>query len=377
MRSWNLTHNGATETSRGTHAATSCSGRSAAPRPWASEGCWQRAARSGPGTTSLQHHDDAPAASNKPKRGGTLRLASSGGGTSDTLDGNNCTETLDFARAPQLYDCLMEVDANAIPQLALADELTPNADATEWTIRVRKGVEFHNGKTLTIDDVLYTFNRIVKNNFSGASGLAYMDLKNVKKLDAYTVSIPMTAGYSILPYTLVGDGEMSIVPEGYDPKKPGRDGRLQVRVVQPRVTEHLLAERQLLAQRPALLRLARDQRLRRRDGAGERCALERRRLRRPALRWPASPPSRRAARSSRSGPDLDGCPSRCDSTSPRSTTSASARRCGSSSTGLRCSELVFGGHGLIGNDMFGVEPGRLRHAPSPSGSRTSPRRSPC
>ena len=44
---------------------------------------------------------------------------------------------------------------------------------------------------LTIDDVLYTFNRIVKNNFSGASGIAYMDLKSVRKRDAYTVSIPM------------------------------------------------------------------------------------------------------------------------------------------------------------------------------------------
>jgi hypothetical protein len=38
----------------------------------------------------------------KPKRGGRLRLASTGGGSSDTLDGNNAVENLDFARAPQL-----------------------------------------------------------------------------------------------------------------------------------------------------------------------------------------------------------------------------------------------------------------------------------
>ena len=174
---------------------------------------------SGSGTTSSSTTTTTSAA-NKPKRGGSLRLASSGGGTSDTLDGNNCVENLDFARAPQLYDCLMEVDANAIPQPALAEELTPNADATEWTIRIRKGVVFHNGKPFTIDDVLYTFNRIITNKFAGASGLAFMDLKNAKKLDAYTVKIPMTAGYSILPITLIGDGEMSIVPEGYNPKKP-------------------------------------------------------------------------------------------------------------------------------------------------------------
>jgi peptide/nickel transport system substrate-binding protein len=160
------------------------------------------------------------AVSTKPTQGGTLTLASSGGGAADTLDGNNSVETLDFARAPQLYDTLMEVDANNLPQLHLADEVTPNANATEWTIRVKKGVVFHNGKPLTIDDVLYTFNRIITNKFSAASGLAYMNLKDAKKLDSYTVRIPMTAGYSILDWSLVGNGEMSIVPEGYDPKHP-------------------------------------------------------------------------------------------------------------------------------------------------------------
>jgi peptide/nickel transport system substrate-binding protein len=176
----------------------------------------------------------APSAvSGKAKQGGTITLASSGGGASDTLDGNNCVETLDFARAPQLYDTLMEVDANNIPQLHLADEVTPNADATEWTIRVKNGVVFHNGKPLTIDDVLYTFNRIVRNDFSGASGLAYMDLKNAKKLDSYTVRIPMVSGYSILAWSLVGNGEMSIVPEGYDPKHPVGTGPFKYKSFTP------------------------------------------------------------------------------------------------------------------------------------------------
>ncbi len=169
----------------------------------------------------------------KPKRGGRLRLASTGGGSSDTLDGNNAVENLDFARAPQLYDCLMEVDANATPQLALAEEVTPNANATEWTIRVRKGVEFHNGKELNIDDVLFTFNRILTNKFSAASGLAFMNLPAAKKLDAYTVRIPMHAGYSIMPSTLMGEGEMSIVPVGYDPKKPVGTGAFKYQSFTP------------------------------------------------------------------------------------------------------------------------------------------------
>jgi peptide/nickel transport system substrate-binding protein len=107
-----------------------------------------------------------------------------------------------------------------VPKPALAEEVTSNKDATKWTIRVKKGIQFHNGKTLDIDDVLFTFNRIVKNQLSGAAGLAFMNLKDARKLDSRTVEIPMKRGYSILPLSLVADGEMSIVPVGYNPKKP-------------------------------------------------------------------------------------------------------------------------------------------------------------
>lgn len=172
-------------------------------------------------------------AAGTPKKGGTLTLASTGGGSSDTLDGNNCVENLDFARAPQLYDTLIEVDQNNNLYPHLAEEVTSNADATMWTIRVRKGVEFHNGKTLTIDDVLFTFNRIISNKFSAASGLQFMDLKNAKKLDAYTVQIPMTQGYSILEWALVGNGEISIVPVGYNPKSPVGTGPFKYKSFTP------------------------------------------------------------------------------------------------------------------------------------------------
>lgn len=171
----------------------------------------------------------------KPKRGGKLRLASSGGGAEDTLDANAAVNNLDFARAPQLYDTLCEFNAKAEIVNALAEEVTPNSTATEWTIRVRSGVLFHNGKEMTIDDVLYTFNRIVTKSLSGASGLAYMNLKAAKKLDKYTVKIPMHRGYSILPMSFLGNGEMSIVPVGYNPKNPVGTGAFKFKSFQPGV----------------------------------------------------------------------------------------------------------------------------------------------
>ena len=38
----------------------------------------------------------------------------------------------------------------------LAEEMTPNADATEWTIKLKPGITWHNGKDFTADDVAYT-----------------------------------------------------------------------------------------------------------------------------------------------------------------------------------------------------------------------------
>ena len=159
-------------------------------------------------------------AGSKPKRGGTLRAGLSGGGSSDTLDGDACVENVDFARAPQLYNEVIEGDLDDIAKLSLAEEISSNKNATEWTIRLKKGITFHDGKPLTSEDVLFTMQRIVSKNFSGALGLAPVDLKNVKLVDSLTLTIPCHTPYSTFPFAMTNAGEQSIVPTNYNPKKP-------------------------------------------------------------------------------------------------------------------------------------------------------------
>ncbi len=45
------------------------------------------------------------------------------------------------------------------PVPALAESWEPSADAATWTFTIRKGVKFHDGKELTIDDVIKTLQR--------------------------------------------------------------------------------------------------------------------------------------------------------------------------------------------------------------------------
>src|SRR5580698_11475906 len=71
----------------------------------------------------------------KPRYGGTLRAGLTGGSTADTLDPLNAITNVDFSRIDNLYEPLIGLTPAAQPVNVLAEELTHNANATEWTVR--------------------------------------------------------------------------------------------------------------------------------------------------------------------------------------------------------------------------------------------------
>ena len=155
------------------------------------------------------------------KKGGTLRAALSGGSSSDTLDAQVGITTIDFARIFQLYEPLIGFDTDAKLVPILAESLTPSSNAKVWTLKLRQGVMFHNGKEMTADDVIFSFQRIVdpKAPLPGASPISTVDVAGMKKVDKYTVTIPCKAPFAILDQT-VANYYYNIVPVGYDPKNP-------------------------------------------------------------------------------------------------------------------------------------------------------------
>ena len=95
-----------------------------------------------------------------PKKGGRLRIGLSGASTADSLDsgGACCDPIWELNIVRQVRNCLVEIDPTGkpIPELAVGWESTP--DASKWVFKIRKGVEFHNGKTLDANDVIYSIN---------------------------------------------------------------------------------------------------------------------------------------------------------------------------------------------------------------------------
>src|SRR3954451_16326563 len=156
------------------------------------------------------------AAAGKPKRGGNFRLGVTGGGTKDIFDGQNIITKPDQARLVSAFETLLTFD----DQYNLTkDGLATNVVAdtpTQYTIELRKGIEFHNGKTMTADDVIYSLQRIGTkgNGLTGYAATASMDIKNIKKVDQYTVRLPLKTPDSTVPQTLASY-TFGIVPVGY------------------------------------------------------------------------------------------------------------------------------------------------------------------
>jgi peptide/nickel transport system substrate-binding protein len=178
------------------------------------------------------------AVSTKPKRGGNLRVTLLGGGSADTLDAQKWVTYPDIARSCALYDPLVRCDALDGPQLWLAEEISPYKNSAKaWIVRVRSGVEFHNGKEVTADDVLYSFQRVLnpKNPLEGDTALAAVDVASARKLDKYTVLFPMMFGYSSFVSQLYSSYASNIIPVGYDPSHPVGSGPFKLESFTPGV----------------------------------------------------------------------------------------------------------------------------------------------
>ncbi|HEX5194953.1 MAG TPA: ABC transporter substrate-binding protein [Solirubrobacteraceae bacterium] len=102
----------------------------------------------------------------------------------------------------------------------LATKWTHNGDGTVWTFKLRSGVKFHNGKPMTADDVVYTFQqqadpKNASNALSTFQGVLKPD--GVRKVDSETVAFHLEAANGSFPYIISSDNYNAIiVPKGTD-----------------------------------------------------------------------------------------------------------------------------------------------------------------
>ena len=148
-----------------------------------------------------------------PKKGGRFRAGVPAFSTTDTLDPATLTDIGNYFIGWQVRNNLIELDyeGNAIPELA--ESMEASADAANWTFKLRKGVEFHNGKTLEAEDVIYSFNhhRGEKSKSGGKAMVA--QIKDIKADGKNTVIFELTGGNADFPFIL-SDYHFAIFPVG-------------------------------------------------------------------------------------------------------------------------------------------------------------------
>jgi len=148
----------------------------------------------------------------EPKKGGVLKIGMYGGQTTDTLDPALATNPTTFLLGRLWGDTVVTITPDKKVEMALLDKIEGNADGTEWTMTVRKGIKFHDGSDMTADDVVATFKRHSDANAkSGALGVM-QGIKEIKQ-DGDKITLTMTGPNADLPY-LLADYHLVIQPKG-------------------------------------------------------------------------------------------------------------------------------------------------------------------
>lgn len=149
------------------------------------------------------------------RRGGDLRVGLTGGGSTDTLNPYlGGLTAIGTARAQQIYQPLVQLANNAQVQYVLAEEIVPNGSTSNWIIRLRPGVTFHNGKPFGADDVISFFQTAVnpKTGLTGGLVLTPIEISGLKKIDSLTVEVPMSVPFGSFPEQLAALWWVMYVP---------------------------------------------------------------------------------------------------------------------------------------------------------------------
>ncbi len=155
--------------------------------------------------------------------------------TFNEVDPIMSTDTASSEVIHQMYEALTEYP-NGVAEIenVLLDEFDVSEDGTTWTFELKEGIEFHDGREMTAEDVKYSWLRTVDSEFSErvgftldpatGVGLDYEDVEDsgITIVDEYTLEIELVSpnpdvldiisysSFCVMPEGLVGD------VEGYD-----------------------------------------------------------------------------------------------------------------------------------------------------------------
>jgi peptide/nickel transport system substrate-binding protein len=135
------------------------------------------------------------ARADEPKKGGVIRGGIYGGESTNSLDPALAASPVPVITCSTWGEMLCDVTPDGGLDMRVAEEASSSPDAKVWTFKIRQGVEFHNGKTVTAEDVVATLKRHTdEKSQSGALGIVQGIAE--MKAEGDKVSLTLTSGNS-------------------------------------------------------------------------------------------------------------------------------------------------------------------------------------
>ena len=155
-----------------------------------------------------------------------------------------------------IYEPLAALTTDGTVKPYLAESITPNVDFTEWTIRLRPGVTFHDGEEL---DAAAVVGNIDYARRSALTGAILEPIRSATAVDDSTVMVAMKTPWSTFPQVLTAQVGYMAAPAdaaGFGPgdRRSRRDRALRVQVATARRRRRGGEEPELLAVGPAAAR---------------------------------------------------------------------------------------------------------------------------
>ncbi len=147
----------------------------------------------------------------EPKAGGKLRVGLGHGATTDSLDPatypDQFTGTCCWG---SMSNSLTEIDANGNVTPDLAESFEGSDGNKKWTFKLRNGVTFHNGKSLTADDVVGSLRHHMGEGSKSAAKSVLSGIADIKA-DGANVVITLSGANGDFP-ALMSDYHLPIMP---------------------------------------------------------------------------------------------------------------------------------------------------------------------
>ena len=151
------------------------------------------------------------AAAQTPRRGGTLVV----GMSQDLpgLDPHPSTSTITYQVLSLVYQGLVDFDRDLKIKPVLAESWTTSADGKQWTFKLRKGVKFHNGRSLTASDVKFSLDRILDPKTAARGRGSLSIVESVQVVDPQTVRVHLTHPSGAFLARVAGTYQAILPPE--------------------------------------------------------------------------------------------------------------------------------------------------------------------